>query len=119
MVQRNSNDWVRKAEMLSLTINIVGWSLGFLVIAVLSWYILLPATSSPIAVELGTLLLLLFGITCNTRFNIGGLVFIPAFKNYLKQTETEQDKAIARASFLGTFGLFAVYYGILSIIFSL
>ena len=115
MVQTDS-DWLRNFEFLSLLISIIGWPIFFLSSAVLTLYILVPKSTLPIVPEFGSLLLLIFGFSWNTRYNMGGIILVQPFKNYIKHTETENDRSTGRFSIIFLFFLiflfFALLYGI-------
>ena len=116
---QQDSDWLRNLEFISLLISVIGWPVFFLSGAVLSWYILLPKSTFPIVVYLLTITLLIFGISWDTRYNGGGIMFVRPFKNYLHHSETENDRSIGRFSFLSLICLIFLSYGILLTIISL
>ena len=115
MVQTDS-DWLRRLEFFSLLMSIIGWPVILVSFAILSWIVLVPDSAFPVVAQFGSLLLLIFGISWDTKYNMGGIIFIRPFKNYLHNSETENDRGIARFSFLSLFCiifiLFALIYGI-------
>ena len=115
MVQYNS-DRMRNLEFFSLLISIIGWPMLFISLAILTWYILVLNSNNPVIPELGSLLVILFGISWNTRYNIGGIILMQPFKNYLQHTETEDDRSTAQFSFLSLFFLIFSWFVLLSII---
>ena len=116
MVEIDSTNWLRKLEILSLSINIFGWPSIGLFLAIVLWYILIPTSNNPYIIYLGISLILFLGITCDTRYGFVGIFFMQPFKNYLKHSETKDDEFYALASLASTFGIIVLFYGILQII---
>ena len=119
MVQSDYKNWLRKVELLSLILSIIGWPLWLFIMVILIWYIILPVTPIPWAANLGIILFLMFGITYDTRFGLGGLFFVPALRQYLKHSETKKDRRYAYYALYSSLVLIVLYYGIWSIISSL
>ena len=119
MVEIDSNSWLRTIEILSLLINIISWPAGFFSISILSWYFLIPLSNYPNLIYFGILIFLILGFIWDTRYGPVGIFLVQPFKNYLKHSETKDDKFYALASLAGTFCIIAFLYGIVQIILSL
>ena len=112
-------DWLRSLELLSLSVNIIGWPVGFLSISIFSWFYWIPISSNPFIIYLLIALLLFLAISWDIRYGIGGVTVMQPFKNYLNHSEGDDDKNTALISFFGSFCILVLIYGLLQIIQSL
>ncbi len=119
MVQQNSNNWLRKFEVLSLIINIIGWPVICFSLSFLSLYYWVPISNNPNLIYMLILLFLFLGIIVDSRFGPVGIYFVRPLKNYIKHSESQYDKNNALISIFGTLFIVTLFYGLLQIILSL
>lgn len=94
--------WTRRIEFVSLSMTTWIVPLTFIIFGFLLIFYVIP-TSNPVLSYSLTFLTFILGISWNTRFGVGGRLFMTSFLNYLKNKETEDDKKIARSTYLAIF----------------
>lgn len=109
-------NWTRRFEFASLILTTWSFPLFFIIMGFIWFFYVLPAVSSPFLNYSMIFIFLFLGISWNTRFGAGGMIFMTAFIHYVKGTETDFDRFRAKESFVGLLFWPFVLLFILSII---
>lgn len=94
--------WTRRLEFASLTIATWIYPLSSILFSFLWIVFVLPTTNTPFMDYSMIIIFLFVGIIWNTKYGIGGMLWISAFKHYLQNKETEEDRKTARDTWIAS-----------------
>ena len=95
--------WTRRLEFASLTMTTWTFPLTFIILGFYWIFYIFPTVNAPILNYFMIFVLLFMGIIWNTRFGVGGRLFMTAFMHYILHKETEEDRKTAHETWLALF----------------
>ena len=94
----------RRLEILSLIISALGWPLLFIGSGIFIFFIT-PQLHNPIVGYSASFLIIIVGLSWDTKYFVGGSAFVIPLSNYLNHINSKTDRNKAQFSFFSSVGV--------------